>query len=298
MPVNPGQRNPPPLLYIYFRAGVPEFLADPHLRFSNPTTFNDPFEFRPDVRLRGSREQIVATMSQYGIPRETPASEAEIQLARRIHENGVKRYHVLCFTEDPLNQVMWGLYGDRHKGCVLGFDSDLFAPWIELNLTAGPVVYTDTRPVLDIPTQNELEANMRVIFSKGTAWSSEREWRIAVFHPETAAARLLRPFNFDPKLLRMVICGARCGREFAAVRNALDDREQFKHVELLKAQVDPHLYSLNLVRRNGASFNLRRFLDAFERNRQARRERGNVWYAEAMRRREARKATGQTNHQD
>jgi hypothetical protein len=100
----------------------------------------DPFEFRPELKITLRGSDLAELLAHNELPPNTSVQEAQHVLAPRLHNEAANRYHVLCFTEDPLNLFMWAHYAESHVGCAFGFDSDLFEPFRRLGLTAGPVI--------------------------------------------------------------------------------------------------------------------------------------------------------------
>jgi len=49
--------KPPVLPFKYAGSWVEKFFEDPHLRFSSPAVFNDPFDFFPTINLKINRQQ-------------------------------------------------------------------------------------------------------------------------------------------------------------------------------------------------------------------------------------------------
>jgi hypothetical protein len=125
-----------------------------------------------------------------------------------------------------------------------------------------------------------------LIFIKGTDWSYEREWRLAI--KGDGKNKLEREMAFDPSLLGVIIAGAQCtDAKFATLRNALRANHRLKHVELVRAETHERGFNLKLKRRNSAHFCLQHFTEDFVTLRHTRRERGHTWYAEGLRRRAA-----------
>ena len=283
-------RVPPPLLYRYTSPKTGRsFIDDPHLRFSNPKTFNDPFEFRPELKVRAGGAELKALLEHNLLSPRLPIEEVEVILARRIHEDAAERYHVLCFTEDPLHPLMWAHYGVSHTGFALGFDSELFTPFRELSQPAGPVIYSGTRPVIGFPSTGSEEADtITGIFTKGADWSYEQEWRIALLRKNGHPPSEQRHMSFDPNLLRLVIAGSRCSEnDFAAVHKAIRANAKLRHVEMFRATPEDRGFRFRLKRKDGGACNLERFIEKFESERAQRRACGETWFAEGMRRRAA-----------
>lgn len=77
---------------------------------------------------------------------------------------------VCCFSEDPINELMWSHYAKSHSGVCLEFD---FSHTPSLRDKLWPVRYASAMPVLD--SFDELPD---ALLTKNVQWSYEREWRI------------------------------------------------------------------------------------------------------------------------
>jgi hypothetical protein len=81
---------------------------------------------------------------------------------------------ILCFSEDPLDMLMWGHYGEGHTGVCLQFSisaTDQFFGRVQ------PVVYSVKRPIFD-PDRSYGENAEAAVLTKSVGWMYEREWRI------------------------------------------------------------------------------------------------------------------------
>jgi hypothetical protein len=98
---------------------------------------------------------------------------------------------VLCFSENPVNSLMWVHYADSHRGVVMAFQN---APGVDSPyVCAQPVRYVKTIPCLyDEESLSDLLAGRRDLstpdfkrkimeafaLTKSIEWSYEQEWRI------------------------------------------------------------------------------------------------------------------------
>ena len=94
---------------------------------------------------------------------------------------------LLCLTEDPTNPSMWAHYADQNRGVVLCFRS---IPAFDSPYgMARRVEYLRSLPnLLDEEFLSDLLAGYRniepkaiidrLVFTKGEAWSNEKEWRV------------------------------------------------------------------------------------------------------------------------
>jgi len=118
-----------------------------------------------------------------------PVLQAFASLAwKRLHD----RIRILCVTETHRNRLMWAHYAENHKGavvqlgCIPERDSVLLA--------AVPVTYSDQPPfigtlgewVKQLTGQISIDYDghfSRLVMTKSTEWSYEKEWRCINFAP-------------------------------------------------------------------------------------------------------------------
>lgn len=79
-------------------------------------------------------------------------------------------WSVCCFTDNPLNELMWAHYADNNNGVCLEFD---LSKTPELHEKIFPVEYSDIFPVI-----NSMEELPDALFTKRKLWSYENEWRM------------------------------------------------------------------------------------------------------------------------
>src|SRR5690606_15318322 len=138
------------------------------LYFSDPRTFNDPFDCRPNFFL-GSEERLIRTICK----RENITYEAsfldipEIEKIFNIKEywdNALSNTAVCCFSADDRNPIMWAHYANNHKGlCLIYEPLDTVGAFI-----AFPVKYSEERPKVDYSRLDEPFEVMRGILTKST----------------------------------------------------------------------------------------------------------------------------------
>jgi len=133
---------------------------------------------------------------------------------------------VLCLTETPLNQAMWGNYAENASGCVLGFRTLPESAWAQ----AKKVTYTDKLPAIGTGLDLHLYGLDRkmlsgtvqaVCFSKRAEWSYEKEWRVMIWE-NSPNVNNYNDFSFLPDELESVTLGSRAtnGAE-SEIRNIL-----------------------------------------------------------------------------
>ena len=77
---------------------------------------------------------------------------------------------VCCFSQRWDNVLMWSLYADKYKGCVIGFDSAFFDP-----KELFQVRYVSGNTSIELSDAMQL-ANWRII-TKFSDWAWQEEWR-------------------------------------------------------------------------------------------------------------------------
>jgi len=174
------------------------------VRFSPPYTFNDPFEGRPTL---GSNDEWFALHRSESLRRRRDRPQTLAQLKIDTNEGASwrmalagalrDRVGLLCLSEDPLNLLMWGHYGDSHRGGVVEFDAR--HPFFQQRTHGNglpnflrKVRYRKTRPLVPLefferyPREKIhlegwatlLRPLHPIFYTKSSHWSYEKEWRL------------------------------------------------------------------------------------------------------------------------
>jgi hypothetical protein len=112
----------------------------------------------------------------------------------------LEKYGLACLSAKNDDLLMWGHYGDGHRGLCLEFDTSK-QPFIH----ARQVVYSNTVPlfspvdVLEGDVDSMLEA---LVLTKHSSWSYEQEWRVPARAPHAAV-------KYDATALTGVYFGAK-----------------------------------------------------------------------------------------
>lgn len=171
------------ILYKYMRADAAKaILSGRSIGFSNPHTFNDPFEL------------TAAYPPQVDLPIPSFLDSVQTWAKQSIWS---ENHGVLCLTRNPLNPLMWAHYGDEHRGVVLGIDVEksgfLDAQRCVVPAQYGNIIYTHTRPTHSMlplkgipilvghthhyPAGHE-EKLQRTFLQKPACWAYEEEVRV------------------------------------------------------------------------------------------------------------------------
>lgn len=257
-------------LYHYqpFRADYVEDLLLRHrIKFSDPHTFNDPWDCRPqfsksilDDREAYTRHVVYAVdlmRRWYGIPEEELARRAEILrrdrafLEARIDEitaamaTAIRdKYRVYCLSGFSDSFLMWAHYTSSHKGVCFGFKtrSEVFCGALE-------VTYLEKYPVIDFSTEDEMAFMGDTLLTKAEAWRYEREFRLIAKEGESEEFLTVQDgfLSFSPDDVTVVIVGCSMpDADLATLRSIIAQRE--KAVDLYVARPAPDRYVLVLQR--------------------------------------------------
>ncbi len=250
--------------YLPMNAGSLCVLTEGTIKFSDPFSFNDPFDCQPVV--------LPATLAGYSVKRpniEAALGHRSLSPAKRLIANqrvnnrlgsymleggllkdmfGSMHVSICCLSSDPLDILMWSHYAEFHSGFVVEFKVPLTkqASFLEeARLYPLPVRYTDDRPVLDVCDLDLEPAKLldTVILSKARQWEYEKEHRII---------RRGGPSEF-PKyqrsMLTSVIAGCKTdGTQMAQLIRATKTASQIigGHVDLFQAEMDKRHYRINV----------------------------------------------------
>ena len=201
-----------------FEDVVSSVIAQRTIRYSLFTDMNDPFEVNPVTKGSIDPLAVQKYLNKKAIrkflwnictskPITKPASLLSIPiipwLAKRLYAripfhqakldeiyqrtDGAKfdssyRFLISCFSEDPLQPLMWAHYGREHTGIVVGYDTThSYFKSADGRRRLGQVNYSDIRPWWGFSDHFAIDIGRR----KSMHWSYEKEWRAAAEHPSS-----------------------------------------------------------------------------------------------------------------
>lgn len=202
------------VLYKYLTPARLDVLERRRIRFTQPSAFNDPFEFKPYILSAASQEHLREyvernfdeilrrELKEYPILSKVLPGESAVELLGSFKSSipglfqlleprflpGVSaainsalnaNVGVLCLSEIRDSLLMWGHYTDNHEGFVIGFDQN--HPFFSVR--RGPedefgflrqVKYCRNRPRVTMANTTSMEW----FETKSDEWAYEKEWRM------------------------------------------------------------------------------------------------------------------------
>ena len=168
-------------------------LRDKKLYFSDPISFNDPwdckpwFDYRPMLedpikrremveffRLLVSPEMLAHPYRQLydnAILTDDEQLKSEVEIYSRGLAEEIRKMRVYCLSTKPLSTLMWSHYAENHRGICLEFDKHN-----EVIEKARCIRYRDTYP--EWTPQAMVGDPLALILSKAKEWCYEQEFRI------------------------------------------------------------------------------------------------------------------------
>src|SRR5690606_34990329 len=124
---------------------------------------------------------IPSTLSRRLTPEEAEAHKERVlqsvkELRERIYSQGV-----YCLSRCPLNNLMWGHYGNSHRGYCIEYRLPEKSELLDHPNVPRGVDYKEERPSLDWAYANLYPFNMLLYYMIGVkhiGWSYEQESRI------------------------------------------------------------------------------------------------------------------------
>ena len=222
--------------YMLLKADwLENLLRDGIVRFSDPRSFNDPWDCRPcfDIRvlddermfqeyLRWFNMQHVPEIDEHPVAKRNPKLLRQLKynlLLKSIDDMGrrfeslLERYRVYCMSAVNTSILMWSHYAENHTGICLEFDAT------KLPLSAAiKVEYCESYPSLTLSNEGESLANLLPLAVKAAAWKYESEYRLLSIEKGYTSAEGMHVskdgfFKFPRDALKSIIIGCECKSE-------------------------------------------------------------------------------------
>ena len=178
------------------------------LGFSELSKYNDPFEseFSTYLHISDSKKRANFMASNVSKKNENDIWESYEQTIDWI-KNYLSSQRVTCFSQSPVEPLMWAHYAEKHNGVCYWFDKSVFNECF----TSGEVTYSSSLPKLHldfgVTKTNEVKRHFAdIILTKSQSWAYEKEFRFYISSSESV-------HNFNTAALKFVILGMRSASE-------------------------------------------------------------------------------------
>lgn len=175
----------PNILYKYrsMNRRTDEIICNSSIWFSNPFSFNDPFDFQIEDKGGYSTSDIEKYLVDAGVTKnkiknillEVEKNKSEVtKIVNNVKDRVFDKKGVLCLSQDPKNVLMWSHYSQDHTGIVFGFK---LKKDLEFFLTPITVKYLKTLPSIQYLKEKD-KIVTHCIQRKYSEWVYEKEVRI------------------------------------------------------------------------------------------------------------------------
>jgi hypothetical protein len=143
-----------------------------------------------DKKMSDLEKKQLETFLINELTQECPITEKKIiELMKNEKKKwDIDKARVLCLTETPNNQAMWGTYCDNHYGCVLGFKTTIkdscFKESKKIQYRDDLIIANGLEFLLYGDAEIAKKSNDMIYYTKKTRWSYEDEWRLLTFRFE------------------------------------------------------------------------------------------------------------------
>ncbi|MBP1673823.1 MAG: hypothetical protein H6Q25_1638 [Bacteroidetes bacterium] len=163
-----------------FETSVNDILLKQSLRFSDPLTFNDPFDCNENLlKIYNTKEVYEDAISTLGgnlsrnERRKLKHNILKPSVQAGILKSERKKFKIACFSEIYNEVLMWSHYGKKHTGICIGFE---FPHQYEDKFILCPVKYLDKF----LPLDGKTDVNRTILYwltTKSKRWEYEKEIR-------------------------------------------------------------------------------------------------------------------------
>ncbi|MFZ4402108.1 MAG: DUF2971 domain-containing protein [Bacteroidales bacterium] len=193
--------------YTKFKTAIDSILTDCTLQFSNPKTFNDPFDCNlkllkinyKDIMVNEAIKQSSINLSRQQ-RREVERTFNNPKTFQNILKAEREKYKIACFSETNKEILMWSHYADKHSGVCIGFN---FPHKYDDKFVMCPVKYLNELKSIDGMTDT-LKVILYWLTTKSVRWDYEQEIRAVTKSKMNTNYELIK---FDSKYIKEIIFG-------------------------------------------------------------------------------------------
>ena len=196
-------KKPPKFLYRYrsfeFR-DLDRTFTHNEFYFTRPDQFNDPFDCRSLLTLKGCDEDDFIKFLKYNTENsKLELSEAQINsdiekglknfrenralvegrinnVIKKLLPESIKEFKILCLSENYKDILMWSHYSAGHRGVVLQIDTEALEK--DFRIHVKEVIYPNDGYYPSIKDFNNNDFEEIFLKTKSCQWKHEKEWRI------------------------------------------------------------------------------------------------------------------------
>lgn len=206
--------------YVPNNENLLKLLINNTLWFSDPATFNDPFDCRYIIDAEPSmmcllqfyhKKSNISNFSAFIKDFIFPTRERYLKDLEQHHFiNSFSMQHgICCFSEKYNHRLMWAHYADEYKGVCLIFDQQLQVDDMFYQFSGSKVQYSNNKVKKFFDGSGIFEVT-DIFYTKNKQWSYENEVRE---HRTFEKGEKNRVVSFDPKSLVGIIFGAKMQNE-------------------------------------------------------------------------------------
>lgn len=212
--------------------------------FSNPQSFNDPFDCNLSEVSSYSKEAIAqflnenlskVALAKYKAYPENLTDEDVKESLASAKDKTFANVGILCLSKKNDSMLMWSHYTNSHKGLVIELDptQDLFLFQVYFSIN-----YVDSYEPTNFLISPRLCVD-QVVSTKSRCWAYEEEVRVM-------SAKHRGKIKFNPKIIKRVIFGCKSEADFIARIRALCSTPELQHVTFAQKKLAYAKFALEL----------------------------------------------------
>ena len=230
------------VIYKYLPYNIAEaVVTGQHLKFSNPKSFNDPFDCdldrliftltsNNDNHTQSELQQLEEKFGKKNLGR--IGKEKLESFYKKSAEEKINKSSICCFSLTYQHPLMWSHYSDSHNGICLAFslkrDNSPFPLFASDKITQMAVDYPESNISVNY-LADRFSGVKQLFFTKSIHWKYEEEFRVQIFTEPGLYA-----FNKD--FLTEVIFGMRVSEELRERFKRLCNRSGYANLNYQKAE--------------------------------------------------------------
>lgn len=236
--------------YASFEVASEHIIKGNTLKFSNPKSFNDPFDCNEglisisNLTNEELEEIIFSSDNINNHPNKDFIQKNKKKIIRKaINRKEIKslwrkqfeHYRVCCISKTSQNILMWSHYADCHKGIAIGFN----LPILNDKFVVYPVTYADKILPIDGYT-NVLKVLYYWVTTKSHHWAYEEEFR-AINKDGTEY------LSFDKEWIKEIIFGCKVPDKEINRTTSMMRKLKYKNFIVKKMIIDEDTFSLKEI---------------------------------------------------